>query len=161
MEKGKGGSEEFTWKGQIEFKGSAAQFKQLADVLEKLPVEVKIPEWFRHPCHFAGCMPIPVDRLLGIERLNKIIEGMPQIQVKYIRDVYGGIREANVHLEKDMIALLDQARFKTFVGEVAKELGAMRVDLDKDYITVMSPVNRLLEPGIGASSLADPTTQPA
>ena len=43
----------------------------------------------------------------------------------------------------DEVVLLDRKRFKTFVGELARELAVKQVDSAKDYIGVMSSVGRL------------------
>lgn len=144
----------FEWKAEIKFKGIAAEFNRfvdsLGDALKAGNITISVPEWEWRPHHLAGCMPIPVDVLLGEERLKQIIEGMPRMQIKYIRDIRGGIRTAHLHLE-DAVVLLDRARFKTMVAQVAHELAARRVEAIEDYVAVMNQVGRL----------ADPTPEPA
>lgn len=134
----------FEWKAEIKFKGSAADFAGLAESIAKLPIKIHIPEWELRPGHLAGCMPVPVDVLLGEEFLKKLTEGMPQLQIKYIRDIYGGIRTPHLHL-KDNIVLLDRARFKTVVAQVAHELAARRVERIDDYVGVMNKVGQLAD----------------
>ncbi len=145
--------DKFTWKGELKFFGSAAQFNQLSEMLEKLPVEVGIPEWQRIPNHLAGCFPFPVDSLLRKDQLKKIIEGMPEIQIKYIRDIRGGMRTAHLHLA-DRVVLLDRERFKVMVKNVAEELAEMRVDRMADYVDVMRAVGNI-------GRFDDPTPQPS
>jgi len=43
------------------------------------------------------------------------------------------------------VALLNRERFKTYVGELARELASRHVDTDKDYTGVMSCIGRLSE----------------
>jgi hypothetical protein len=134
----------FEWKAEIKFQGTAADFAQLAEAIVELPIEIYIPEWVCRPHHWAGCMPIPIDVLLGLEHLEKITDGMPRVQIKYIRDIYGGIRTPHLHL-KDEVVLLDRARFKTLVAQVAYELAARRVERIDDYVGVMSNVGPLAD----------------
>jgi hypothetical protein len=134
----------FEWKAEIRFKGGAADFAKLADAIRELPVEIHVPEWARRPRHLAGCMPVPVDVLLGEEHLKKITEGAPRVRIKYIRDIYGGIRTAHLHL-KDDVVLLDRARFKTVVSQVAHELAARRVERIEDYVDIMNKVGPLAD----------------
>lgn len=134
-----------TWKAQIIFRGDAKEFAQLANALERFPVEVAIPEWKFRPHHLAGCMPYPIDRLLGGDVIDKIIEGMPRMQIKFVKDIPGGIRPAHLHIG-DEIVLLNQERFRTFASTVAAELATMLVDMEgNDYVDVMVPVNSLIE----------------
>lgn len=108
--------EKITFKTQIEFKGPIAEFEKVADALIKLPISIRI-EW--PPGHLAGCWPIPPERILGRKVLNKVIEGMPRIKI--IQPFPGGIRNAHLHI-KDEIVLLDRARFREVVGQIAMEL---------------------------------------
>jgi hypothetical protein len=138
--------EAFEWKAEIKFKGTAAEFNRFVDSLGEASkagnITISIPEWALRPHHLAGCMPVPVDVLLGEDRLEPIIEGMPRMQIRYIRDIHGGIRTAHLHLG-DTVVLLDRARFKTLVGQVAHELAARRVEGMEDYVDVMNQVGRL------------------
>ena len=134
--------EKFTWKAEIRFEGTAEMFTKVAQALERLPVEIEIPEWKFRPPHLAGCMPLPLLRLIPEDRLNKIVEGMPVINIKYVKGIDGGIRTPHLHLGDDIV-LLDRARFAQYVGEVASTLGAMRAEALEDYVDVMNQVGRL------------------
>jgi hypothetical protein len=137
--------EKFVWKAEITFRGTADEFNKFMDCLEEAPVDVNIPGWrCRPPWHVAGCMPAPPDTILGRAKLNKIIEDMPREQIKYVRDIYGGIRAAHLHIG-DEVVLLDRARFKTYVKEVAAKLAESRIDKTDDYIQVMDVINRVGE----------------
>ena len=134
-------TERLKWKAEIEFVGSADEFNKMVARLDELPVEIAIPEWEFRPRHFDGCMPIRIDMVLG-DRLLELVEDLPRINIKYIRDIRGGMRMAHVHMG-DEIVLLDQARFKQLVTGVAHELGERRVEQIEDYIKVMDAVGRL------------------
>lgn len=134
--------DKFVWKAGIKFRGSAEEFNQLAEVLKDLPVEIEIPEWDDIPQHLAGCQPLPLDVLLGAAKVKKLTEGLPRMQLKFITDIEGGIRTPHLHLA-DEVVLLDHARFKTYVGQIAQELAERRAETVKDYIYVMDPVGRL------------------
>jgi hypothetical protein len=106
-------------------------------------VEVRIPEW-KHvpPQHLAGCNPEPFADLLGPDVLTKIVGDLPRMRVQFIKDIPGGIRTAHVHLG-DEVALLDRAKFRTLVGQVARALAERRVDAVEDYVGVMQGVDQL------------------
>ena len=145
--------DKFTWKGQLKFIGSSAQFNELSAVLEKYPVEFEIPEWAGIPDHLAGCFPIPIDLLMSKDQTKKLTDGMHRIKIKYLRDIRGGIRTAHIHLN-DQVVLLDRERFKAMVKSVAVELAEMRVDRMSDYIDVMRAVGNI-------GRFSDPTPEPA
>lgn len=140
--------DKFEWKAEIKFDGTADEFNDVLAALDELPFEVEIPEWEGLPHHFAGCMPIPIDVLIGVDNLEKLVADLPRIRIKYIRDIYGGMRTAHVHVG-DEVVLLDRARFRTLVADVAHELGERRAEMIEDYVGVMGPVGGL-----------DPTRQP-
>lgn len=133
-------SDTLTWKAEIKFSGSVEQFNQFAEMLEKAKVEVNIPEWHKIPQHLAGCFPFPIDNILSRDQLKKITDKQPVVQIKYIRDIRGGIRSAHLHLD-DQIVLLDRDRFKDMVKNVAERLATMRVERLDDYLEVMKVVN--------------------
>ncbi len=129
-----------TWKAEIKFSGTVDQFNKFAEMLENARVEVKIPEWDKIPNHLAGCSPFPIDNILSRDQLKKIIDKQPTVQIKYIRDIKGGIRTPHLHL-KDQVVLLDQDKFTDMVKNVAERLAVMRVERLDDYLDVMKTVN--------------------
>lgn len=66
----------------------------------------------------VGIMPMPA-KALSSSLMDKITEGMPRFKLN--KDIYGGIRNAHLHLG-DEIILLNKRAFKDVVGEVAKEI---------------------------------------
>jgi len=138
--------EVFEWKAEIAFKGTAEEFAQFAEQMEAVAkarnVSVRIPDWWPKPGPFPGFWPVDPRVLLGRDVLAKLVEGSPMIDIKYIRDIRGGIRTAHLHLG-DQVALLERAAFKEVVSKVAAELGSQRVDSAADYVHVMAGINGL------------------
>jgi len=60
-----------------------------------------------------------VTKLLSRELLDKIAKDMPRFKI--IKNIDGGIRNAHLHVANEVV-LLDRARFKEVVGQVAGEL---------------------------------------
>lgn len=140
-------SNTFTWKGEITFTGTAQEFARLGTALDQLAaaVEVKVADgllWPPRPRPWPGFPPPPWWKKFPQDRLNKLIEGSPRYQVKFIKDFPGGIRDPHLHLENEVV-FLNREQFKVLVGEVAAALAVERADLMADYIDVMAPVNAL------------------
>jgi len=135
-------NEKLVWKAEVKFVGSPDEFNKFSEQMEKLHAEIAVREWRGRPNHFAGCTPIPIDLLLGKEKLEQLAKGLPQIQIKFIKDIYGGMRVPHFHLG-DKIVLLDRARFKEYVRDVAEELGGRRAERIEDYIEVMNPIGHM------------------
>ena len=135
----------FNWKAEISFKGTPAEFKKLTEMLEKAPVEVKIPEWGDLPHHLAGCSRIRLERILRDDFLEKIIVDMPRFPIKFPIPIPGGIRSPHIHLGRDIV-LLEPERFRTYAAAIATELATMLVDIEgDDYVEVMGPINSLAD----------------
>lgn len=62
---------------------------------------------------------IAVTGLLSTELLGKIAEGMPRVKIN--KGIHGGIRNPHLHVANEVV-LLDRARFKQLVGQVAEQL---------------------------------------
>lgn len=60
----------------------------------------------------------PITKLFSKELLDKITQGMLRIK---INDIHGGIRNPHLHVRNEVV-LLDRARWKEFVGQVAMKL---------------------------------------
>ena len=138
--------EVFEWKAEIAFKGTAEDFAQFAEHMEAITkagkVSVRIPEWWPRPTPFPGFWPVDPRVLLGRKAIAKLVEGSPIIDIKYIRDIRGGMRTAHLHLG-DQIVLLERETFKQVVSKVAAELGSQRVEAAADYVQVMAGINAL------------------
>ena len=104
---------------------------------------MKVTLSLTRPHHFAGCMPIPIDTFLDEDRLGKIAEDMPRIKIEYIRDIRGGMRTPHFHWGEEIV-ILDRARLKAIVGQVARELAGRRAEEVAGYIHVMQPVGNLV-----------------
>ena len=133
--------EKFRWQANITFTGYAEEFNKLAELLEKYRVTVEIPE-FIEVAGAVGGMRIPVMKLIPEERLKALIKGMPVIDIRFIRDIRGGIRTPHLHLD-DKVVLLDKDRFVEFAGEVAQHLAEIRAERIEDYAEVMQPIGEI------------------
>lgn len=125
-----------TFRTEIEFKGSTEEFEKVATALARLPIRLRV-EW--PPDHTAGCWPIGPEQIISKQVLDKVIEGMPQLKI--IRDIRGGIRNPHLHV-KDQVVLLDRARFKEVVGQVAMEL-AGRIAERAEYTEAVGAIRNL------------------
>jgi hypothetical protein len=131
-----------TWQAEVKFTGTVEEFNEIASVLEKMPIEVRIPEWKCCPRNFPGGMRIPVDNLLDPGFLKEITHEMPRLNVKYIKGIDGGMRMAHVHIGDEFI-LLDRRRFKALASQIAFELAGKRAGEVQDYVDVMDPINEI------------------
>ncbi len=134
-------SPEIKWRGVVEFNGTEEEFNQFAERLASLPVQVEIPEWVR-PRPIPGGWPVAVESLLDRKSLEGLMKGQPRIKVKFVDGINGGIRNAHLHID-DQVVLLDRAQFKELVAGVAAKLAAQQVDLDQDHVEVISKIDRL------------------
>lgn len=126
-----------TFRTEIEFKGSIAEFEKVAVALAELPIRVRV-EW--PPGHTAGCWPIGPEELLSKKVLERVTEGMARFKI--IRDIPGGIRDPHLHI-RDEVVLLDRARFKEVVGQVAMEL-AGRLAERAEYTETVGAIRKLM-----------------
>ena len=129
-----------TFRTEIEFKGSIAEFEKVAAALVELPIRVRV-EW--PICHTAGCWDIAPEELLSKKVLERVTEGMARFKI--IRGIPGGIRDPHLHI-RDEVVLLDRARFKEVVGQVAMEL-AGRLAERAEYTETVGAIRNLM-PGV-------------
>jgi hypothetical protein len=132
--------EKFQWQANITFTGYAKEFNKLTELLEKYRVTVEIPEYRGGVA--VGGMRVPVKKLISEERLNALTKDMPVIDIRFIRDIRGGIRTPHLHLD-DKVVLLDKERFIEFAGEVAQHLAEIRAARIEDYVEVMQPIGEI------------------
>jgi len=121
-------SQKLNWKGEVTFEGSKEEFQSFKETIEKHPVVVTVPELGesiskpspRSPHiiggHPAGIVSVPS----GID-LEQIIEGQPRMQFTSIKGIAGGIRTPHLH-RGDQVVLVDKERFKTILGEAARNI---------------------------------------
>jgi hypothetical protein len=130
---------EITFRTEIEFKGSIQEFEKVATTLVELPIRIRV-EW--PPGHTAGCWPIAPEQILGKRVLDRVTEGMPRIKAEIIRGIDGGIRDPHLHIRDEMV-LLDRARFKEVVGQVAMEL-AGKIAEREEYTETVGAIRNLV-----------------
>ncbi len=131
------------WKAEVAFEGTLAEFTAFKEALEKQPVAISVAEWVR-PGHFAGYIPVDFRVRLDSAKLKQMVEGMPRLQYAGIKEIAGGIRTPHLHLGDDVV-LVDRERFKTIVGEVARDLFEQRALVDEDYYDVIKPIAAMPE----------------
>lgn len=134
-------ADRINWKAEVEFDGTVEDFNRMAGMLNDLPIVVRIPEWPR-PGPFPGIYAMPIEKLLAEKQLREIVSDAQPLQIKYIKDIAGGIRLAHVHLG-DQVYLIDRAKFQVLVGEVAQRLATRRVEAIGDYVGVMDAISRV------------------
>lgn len=131
----------FTWRGAIEFSGTAEEFNELSEVLRRHGAGVTIPEMDqRRSIGPLGGAPSAINKLLSDALLQDLVAGQTHLSLKFNQDLPGGIRTPHLHIAADVV-LLDSERFKTYVGALATALTERRIDLDDDYISILRDVN--------------------
>ena len=80
--------------------------------------------------------------MLNRKAIEALSKGQPRIKVKFVDGINGGIRDAHLHLE-DQIVLLDRAQFKELVAGVAAKLAEQMIDFDDDHVEVIAKIDRL------------------
>ncbi len=124
------------FKAEIEFNGSVEEFEELANSILKANCRIKVEE-FPFPWGGKnGGWPVPVERLVRIEKYLQ-----EERRIKLIRDLAGGIRISHIHL-KDEIVLVDKKIFRDIMGDVARELAENLVD-EVEYVQAVNTINRL------------------
>lgn len=128
---------EFTWRGALEFSGTAEEFNKLSEVLRHHGVAVTIPEMDqRKSVRELGGAPSAINKVLSEPLLQELIAGQSHLSLKFNQDLPGGIRTPHLHMAADVV-LLDSERFKTYVGVLATALTERRIDLGGDYIGIL------------------------
>jgi hypothetical protein len=135
-------AEKFKWKGEVIFEGTAKEFNKLSEALSGMAeVVVRCPHGWP-PVPFPGYPPWPWWRRMGEASVNKYIEGGEKLQIKWIKDIRGGIRGPHLHLENEVV-LMGRDKFKMMVKDVASTLAEDRVDRGGEFIDVMNDLKIL------------------
>ena len=145
---------EIKFRGKLEFEGPVSEFEAVMADLGKFSARgLKVGTW-PTPEHPAGGLMIdsvplpdqplpgifPITRYLDRELLNRLTEGMPRFKI--IKDIYGGIRNAHLHMH-DEVVLLDQTRFKEAVRHVATELAGELAE-STEYTETIRAISHLV-----------------
>lgn len=135
-------AEKFRWKGELIFEGTAKEFNALSEALSDFDeVTVRYPHGWP-PKPFPGYPPWPWLKRIPEDTLNKLLEGSERVQIKWLRDICGGIRDPHMHIENTVV-MLNRDKFKMMVREVASILAEDRVDRSDDFVSVMDPIKVL------------------
>jgi hypothetical protein len=121
------GSKTFKWKREIELEGTIDQIKgfdtYLADKFKPPLLKWK-----------AGYMKFDYIARFGAEKLKVWTEGATRM-----KGINGGMKTPHLHVG-DEVVLVDKQRFKTILGEVARDIFEQRVDKEQDYFSMIEPL---------------------
>jgi hypothetical protein len=133
----------FTWRGAIEFSGTAEEFDELSEVLKHHRVGITIPEMGqRRSIRGLGGAPSAINKVLSEALLQGLVAGQTHLSLKFNQDLPGGIRTPHLHTAADVV-LLDSERFKTYVNALTTSLVERRVDLGDDYVGILGDLNQI------------------
>lgn len=128
---------EITFRTEIEFTGSIAEFEKVAAVLADQPFRFGV-QW--PPDHTDGCWPIDPQKIIVPEVLEKVTKDMPRFRL--VKPIPGGIREAHLHIG-DEIVLLGLEQFKELVGQVALKLAGDLAEV-ADHVETIGAIRNLV-----------------
>jgi hypothetical protein len=136
------------WKAVIEFNGTVEQYDEfrnnMNELLQRHPIEVYIPEWVCCNRPYPGGMPLPIDVMIPPDTIEGMIEEVDPIELNYIDDIFGGMRNPHIHYN-DLVYQLDLNTFKQMATAIAGDLGGRRVEVIEDYVDAMDDILRLAE----------------
>jgi len=124
------------WKGEVTFEGTPEKFKAFADALQSHRVAVDTGDRFNLGVN-AGYMrrfELPPIILQGlIDKSAEVAVHMPMPGM-----IAGGIRSPHVHIGQEAV-LVPKEQFKTFLGDVVKQMAENRVDMETDFYDMIRP----------------------
>ena len=128
------------WKGEVTFEGTLDEFAAFRTAIEKQPVALAISEAIFYPGSKAGYYWL-ADQLTALHEGNlaQMLQGAPRIQFANIKGIAGGIRTPHLHLG-DEVVLVDKERFKTILGDAARNIFAQRVETQDDFYDMIKPL---------------------
>jgi hypothetical protein len=130
----------FKWKAEVSFEGTLEEFDKFKLSLSEHPIEIEMSEFSAHLDRSnAGYMRVNWGVVFPGERLDQMLEGMPRMKFERIRGFAGGIRTPHLHLG-DEVVMVEKDRFKTMLGEVAKNIFELRVDTEDDFCDMIMPL---------------------
>jgi hypothetical protein len=131
--------EQIVFEAKLKLKGTLAEIEGLTErVFGGMVAEVENLE-IVYPKPFPGGWPILIHDILDRKMLVSLIEDMPRLKV--IEGIDGGMRNPHLHLEGEIV-LLDRARFKEVVGQVAVRL-ATKFAETAEYVEVVEAMHSL------------------
>lgn len=138
------------WKGEVTFEGTMEEFASFVQALDKQPVTITVGELgsmqkadgklVLHKFPIAGYMRFELSAALTRAKLEKLTEGAPRMQFMRIKDIAGGIRTPHLHLD-DQLVLVDRERFKTILGDMARDVFQQRAMAGEDFYDMVKPLS--------------------
>jgi hypothetical protein len=128
------------WKAEVTFEGTVEQFQTFKTAMERQPITVSMTEF--DPGRLrpnSGYASFEYATVFKPEQLDKLTAGQPRMQSAQIGGIAGGIRTPHLHLGDDVV-LIDKGRFKTVLGEIARNVFERRVETEEDFYTMIKPI---------------------
>lgn len=125
-----------TWKAEIEFVGKLEEFEKFTKALSIAQVRI-VGKWgkLNIPDKWNAGYISPV--LLDTVHINRILN---ESNVQRTADlINGGIRTPHFHIGKE-IFLVDREKFKSILGEVARDVFENRALQSEDYMDAITPL---------------------
>jgi hypothetical protein len=122
-----------TWKAEVSFEGNIDEFKEFKTALDKYRVQASIPglKGLATGSGYAK-FEYAVSFKQNPAQFEKFVAGEPRVQLAQIGGISGGMRNPHLHLG-DEVVIVDKARFKALLGEVAKAVAERKVESEDDY----------------------------
>jgi len=127
-----------TFRTEIEFIGSVAEFDKLTTVLVDQPIRIRA-EWPKD--HTAGCWPIEPQKLISESLIEKFTIDTPRF--KLMKPIPGGIRDPHLHI-KDEIFLLGRDQFKELISQVSMKLAGDLASV-ADHVEAVGAIRNLVQ----------------
>jgi hypothetical protein len=126
------------WKGEVTFEGTPEQFKSFIEVLSSHSVAINISELAGHLGRNAGYVkPIEIGAVIAERMMNRISKEAVRMPMPGI--IAGGIRSPHLHVGQEVL-LVSKEQFKTFLGDVARQIAENRVETESDFYDMIKPL---------------------
>lgn len=133
------------WKAEVTFEGTLEEFNEFKAALVRHPIEIEIAEFSSLAAGkiidrtSSGYAHFDYATVFQREQFEQLIKDSPRLEFKRIRGFAGGIRTPHLHIGDEVI-LVDKERFKTILGQVAKNIFETRVETQDDFCKIIEPM---------------------
>lgn len=133
--------EQIKWKAEVSFKGSEKEFNSFVEAMNMHKLEVKIEKW-PWPFPFPGMPVYQSMTKINNEVMAELLDGTPEMKIKYIDDIRGGIRTPHIHMG-NKIHLLNREKFAQYMGELGRVMTSSIGDKATDHVVAMERLSCL------------------
>ncbi len=128
------------WKGEVTFQGTVEEFQSFAKMLSAQRVSISIAETVGHLGHNAGYVrPIDYRSIVNAENLEKMQQEATHVPLPVM--IAGGIRSPHLHAGQEAL-VVSKEQFKTFLGDIAREMTEERVETETDFYEMIKPLSK-------------------